>query len=111
MRIKRNGTTVKLWLSVNDTYNWAHRPGARWPCSQLAGKRLFAKFDDGDLVEYTVNGLSVDIPRDEFTAITDDFIGGRYYETGHRIRRTGLCLRWVAGTAMRSTPSGVHSRC
>lgn len=77
MRIKREGTTVRLWLSANDTYNWAHRPDASWPCSQLAGKRLFAEFDDGDLIDYSIDGDGyVDMPADEFTAITDDFIKG-----------------------------------
>lgn len=77
MKIKKNGTTVQLWLSANDTYNWAERPGERWPCSRLSGKRLFAEFDDGDLIDYAVEGKTgVDIPGDEFTAITDDFIKG-----------------------------------
>lgn len=81
MRMEKIGTTVKLWLSTNDTYNWAHRPNTGsfpfWPCSQLAGKRLFAEFDDDDLVNYTVDGKdSVDVPVNEFTAITDDFIAG-----------------------------------
>lgn len=76
MRIEKTGTTIELWLSAKDTYNWATRTGNAWPCSQLAGKRLFAEFDNGDLVDYTVNGKDgVDIPADEFTAITDDFIG------------------------------------
>ena len=77
MRIEKQGTTVKLWLSANDTYNWANRPNASWPCSVLAGKRLFAEFDDGDLVDFAVNGKrSLDVTADEFTAITDDFIVG-----------------------------------
>jgi hypothetical protein len=75
MKIEKTGTTVKLWLSANDTYNWANAPGRRWPCSQLAGKRLFAEFDRGDLVDYTVDDKDgVDIPGDEFTAITDDYL-------------------------------------
>ena len=76
MRMERTGTTVKLWLSAKDTCFWATRPGNSWPYSELAEKRLFAEFNDGDLIDCTVNGLSVDIPRDEFTAITDDFIKG-----------------------------------
>ena len=76
MRIKRNGTTIKLWLLTKDTYNWAERPGERWPCSQISGKRLFAEFDDGDLIDCTVGGFSVDVPGDEFAAITSDFIAG-----------------------------------
>lgn len=81
MRIEKTGTTVKLWLSTKDTYDWALGRadwwGTGWPCSQLSGKRLFAEFDNGDLVDYAVNGKNgVDIPGDEFTAMTDDFIKG-----------------------------------
>jgi hypothetical protein len=45
---------VKLWLSTNDTYNWAHN----WPGSQLRGKSLFAEFDRGGLVDVAINGRS-----------------------------------------------------
>ena len=77
MKVERHGNTVKVWLSANDTYDWAHRPGAAWPCSFLADKTLFAEFDDGDLVNYAVDGTTgedVDLPADEFDAITSDFI-------------------------------------
>ena len=75
MKIINSGNTIKLWLSANDTYDWANRPGASWPCSFLAGKKLFAEFDNGDLVDFAVNGKDgVDVDCNEFTAITDDFI-------------------------------------
>lgn len=74
MKKKKQGNTVKLWLSANDTYAWANRPGAAWPCSFLAGKRLFAEFDDGDLVDYAVDGKCGEVPVDEFNAITSDFL-------------------------------------
>jgi len=75
MRIKRTGKNVKLWLSANDTYNWAHKAGVCWPCSFLAGKRLFAEFEDGDLIYYAVNGrIARDMQADEFNAITSDYI-------------------------------------
>lgn len=76
MRIKRNGTSTQLWLSSNDTYNWAHRPDAAWPCSFLSGRRLFAEFNRGDLVDLSIDGGrgDQDCPDDEFTAITDDFL-------------------------------------
>lgn len=65
----------KLWLSANDTYNWAHRTNAKWPCSVLSGHRLFAEFIDGDLIDYAVDGVTaIDIPADEFNAITSDFM-------------------------------------
>jgi len=67
---------VKLWLSRQDTYEWAHRPGNAWPCSQLSGNRLWAEFDrNGDLVEYAINGQhDVHLDACEFNAITEDFL-------------------------------------
>lgn len=74
MKIQTNGNNVKLWLSASDTYRWAHRAGSRWPCSTLSNKRLFAEFDDADLIDYTVNGKSgVDVDASEFNAIIADF--------------------------------------
>ncbi len=78
MRIEKTVMIVKLWLSAEDTCYWATRPGNSWPCSQLAGKRLFVEFDNSDLINFTVNGKSdFDLPCDEFMAITDDFIKGQ----------------------------------
>jgi len=74
MRIKNN----KIWLSARDTYNWAHRPGNSWPCSQLAGHRVFAEFaDNGDLIDYTIDGRYKDVDANEFNAIMGDFRGIR----------------------------------
>ena len=75
MRIKKTNSGTQLWLSANDTYNWAHKPGAIWPCSVLSGHRLFAEFSNGDLVDIIIDGRSKDCPADEFNAITSDFLG------------------------------------
>ena len=48
MRTQTTDSGVKLWLSANDTYNWATRPRAIWPCSKLAGNRLFAESTRAD---------------------------------------------------------------
>ena len=77
MRISRTPGGVKLWLSANDTYNWAHKPGAAWPCSQLSGRRLFAEFEaNGDLVDMQIDGGrgEQDCDANEFNAITSDFL-------------------------------------
>lgn len=77
MQHKKTDNTIKLWLSANDTYDWAHKLGASWPCSQLSGHRLFAEFDDGDLVDFTIDGKDYqEIDGQEFTAMTDDFLAG-----------------------------------
>ena len=78
MRRQDYGTTTKLWLSARDTSDWASKPGAAWPCSTLAGHRVFAEFDDGDLIELAIDGRedgdANDIDGYEFTAMTDDFL-------------------------------------
>ena len=69
---------VSLWLSEKDTYNWAHKDGAAWPCSFLSGRRLYAEFaPNGDLVDTSIdNGKGdQDCPVDEFDAIVEDFLG------------------------------------
>ncbi len=74
-RVLVGDTWVKLWLSANDTYNWAHRPNRGWPCSSLAGHRLFAEFSNGNLVDLTIDGRSdIDCDSTEFDAITSDFL-------------------------------------
>ena len=77
MRIKKSKQGIQLWLSANDTYNWAHKSGASWPCSVLSGHRLYAEFINFDLVDMTIDGKRKDCPADEFNAITSDFLGDR----------------------------------
>ncbi len=73
MRTQKNGTTIKVWLSANDTYNWAHKAGASWPGSTLSDKRVFAEFEDGDLIDVAIDGKSsVDIDAHEFNAMVAD---------------------------------------
>jgi hypothetical protein len=72
-RIDDNGFT--LWLSKNDTYDWAHRSGESWPCSDLSGKRCRIDFDSNGLCDFTVNGRDgADVPSDELSAIVADHI-------------------------------------
>jgi hypothetical protein len=56
MRIEvyENGYTI--WLSAYDTYEWAHKPDAWWPCSTLSDKRFMAVVDANGLCDLTVNG-------------------------------------------------------
>ena len=55
-RVSVTDSTVTLWASARDTYEWASRPGASWPCSALAGKRFAATFDRNGLADFTLNG-------------------------------------------------------
>ena len=71
---KQAGYSIRL--SARETNWWAYRPHALWPCSFLAGRRLFAEFAaNGDLVDMNIDGGcgDQDCPADEFTAIVADF--------------------------------------
>lgn len=63
-----------LWLSANDTYNWANRPGESWPCSELSDKRLFVQFDRNGLCDLTIDGKDGDCDCTELSAIVADFM-------------------------------------
>lgn len=57
----------------NDTYNWAHKAGAVWPCSALSSHSFRAEFNAaGDLVDY--DGPD-DVGADELNAICTDLLG------------------------------------
>ena len=77
MRTQRFGNTVKVWASARDTYDWAHKPGAAWPCSTLSGHRFYAEFQGGDLVDLTVDGSSdePDFDGHEFNAFIQYMLG------------------------------------
>lgn len=74
MRVRVDPSSVVLWLSSNDTYNWSKRVGAAWPCSQLAGKRLVVEFDSNGLVDLSIEGRSGDCDVNELNAITSDYL-------------------------------------
>ena len=74
MRTRIMPYSVALWLSANDTYNWANRPGNRWPCSQLSGNRIAVCFDDNGLCEFTMNGKTADVDGNELSACYSDHL-------------------------------------
>jgi hypothetical protein len=54
---------------------WADRPGARWPCSELAeASQIVASFDSGGLVDLDGDDC-IDLSGDELNAWTSDVIG------------------------------------
>lgn len=65
---------VSLWLSSNDTYDWAHKPGASWPCSQLSGNRIFVQWDTNGLCDFTMNGREADVDSTELNACCADHL-------------------------------------
>jgi hypothetical protein len=65
-------------LSSNDTYRWAHKPGAAWPGSSLSSDRLVVCVDSNGLYDLVVNGrdASDDIDGTELEAIVADYLPG-----------------------------------
>ena len=79
MRILNNSTGYTLWLSARETYSWAHKPGAAWPCSTLADKRLVVVGDDNGLCNLTVNGkVDEDIDGTELDACVADHLPAQF---------------------------------
>jgi hypothetical protein len=83
MNIQIHPESVNVWLSPADTRRWATCPGNHWPCSFLAGKRLFAQLDAHGLVDFTVdNGRGdQDCPSAEFNAIVADALRSKLPST------------------------------
>ncbi len=75
-----SSNTVKVWISAAETYQWAHKQGAKWPCSTLEGRKLYAHFaENGDLLDVTIDGREPDpnrgdIDGQEFNALMSDFL-------------------------------------
>jgi hypothetical protein len=69
-----NPDSVTVEASAYELYDWAHRPGASWPCSTLARlDSIRATFDRGGLVGIDHPGAD-DVPGDEFNAWTSDVL-------------------------------------
>lgn len=78
MRIQQSGSYLKVWISADETYNWAHEPGAAWPCSTLSGKRVFAEFGRNGLVDIAIDGRNdTDCDARELDAMIDDLLNKR----------------------------------
>ena len=80
MRIKSTGAnSYTLWLSATDTYNWAHKPGAHWPCSDLSGHRACVCVDSNGLCDLTIDGkYDQDCSGNELSAIVADHLPASY---------------------------------
>lgn len=63
-----------MTLSAEDTYRWATRAGASWPCSQLRGNRVAVTVDRNGLCDLSFNGRDADIDGNELDAIVSDHL-------------------------------------
>ena len=81
MRTSITTSQITLWLSKRDTYDWARRADASWPCSTIAGKSLVAVFGQNGLVDIAINGRAAgEVHGAEFNAITSDFLRAKVPE-------------------------------
>ena len=82
MKTQISESSVTLWLSRDDTYTWATRPGESWPCSTLRNSRLVACFDSNGLCDLSVDGkYLVDVDADELSAICADYLRDKLPES------------------------------
>lgn len=59
----------------NETYNWAHKAGAAWPCSDLSGHAVeVAIAANGDLIDMEGGGGVTSAELDAFTSDLISFI-------------------------------------
>jgi hypothetical protein len=84
MRLTQNDDYVMVWVSAKETYEWAHKSYASWPCSELSSNRFFAAFDRNGLYQFTMNGKDADVSSDELMACCADFLYPKLTE-GHWI--------------------------
>jgi hypothetical protein len=68
-------TGYSLNLSSNETYEWAHKSGAAWPCSTLSGSRLRVDVDSNGLCDIAIDGQCPDgVDGTELDAIVSDHL-------------------------------------
>lgn len=83
MRTYRQGAFTRFTFTADETYAWARKPGAYWPCSALAGHRLSITVDGADLtcdiIDLRIDGRdifngddSLDLPEHEISAFLAD---------------------------------------
>lgn len=87
MRLTLSDKGFSVWVSANETYNWAHRPGKSWSCSTLSNHRFFAQFNSNGLCDLTIDGKDdTSIDPHEFGCIMEDLVyprlpDGHYWKT------------------------------
>ena len=78
MRISGKDNGYALLLSPDETYGWAHKPGATWPGSRYSDSQLLVQVDRYGICELTVNGTPDDGPGDELDAIVADHLPAEF---------------------------------
>ena len=72
-------TGYTIWLSEDDTWSWAHRINASWPCSQLADHKVCAIVDNNGLCDLYIDGKYPDeVDSTELQACIADHLPKKY---------------------------------
>jgi hypothetical protein len=70
-------TGYRLHLSAKDTYAWARKPGAAWPCSTLSDHNVAVEVDSNGLCDIPMCP-SGDVDSHELEAIISDYLPAEY---------------------------------
>jgi hypothetical protein len=75
VRIHKTAEGYTMQLSARDTYDWAHRSGAAWPCSTLSDHRVMVCVDSNGLCDFTLDGRTDgDVDGNELDACVSDHL-------------------------------------
>jgi hypothetical protein len=58
MTITRNNSGYSMSLGRSETYRWAHKPRAAWPCSELADRSVYVEVDSNGLCDVRPSDIS-----------------------------------------------------
>lgn len=92
MRMQRDTYGTRVWISARDTYDWAHKPGACWPCSTLSDRSVFCDFDArGNLQDFRIDSGRgpQDCDAHELDAMLADLVGSAHPEALPALPRDG----------------------
>lgn len=80
MKIRGYENSYTMWLSAQDTYDWAHKSGANWPCSQLSNRQAIVVVDSLGLCDLVIDGGrgDQDIDGTELDACVGDHLPAEY---------------------------------
>lgn len=77
MKIQKTENGTKIFLSKNDTWKWAMKPGCLWPNSTLSDRRIYVELaSNEDIVDIRINGRypSKNIDHHELKSLLKDIL-------------------------------------
>lgn len=76
MKLVVKDNSFRLWLTADETYNWANKPNGVWPCSTISEHDLYVEYDEHGLLDYYFDNQNRGYQFDdnEFSAIITDHV-------------------------------------